>query len=430
MTRSRLLALAALVVLAADVAVVVDRVGDEPAAAPVPAPSLSPAPTAETVDEQVARVARIVEEVRGLTFTTLPQPTYLTSDELAGRVAGLVEDYTAAMADADRRILAALGAIPPDTDLRTLLQDALAGGVVGFYDTDTQELVVRAGEPGGRLSPLEELILAHELQHAVADQRLGLPDVGDDPGREDAAFAAQALVEGDATLTMQRYAEVALSVVDQLRLATEGLGGAELQPTGELPHLIRRSLEFPYREGLAFVRELVADGGWEAVDAAYERLPRTTAEILFPERYLDGEEPSPLSPVPSLEPPWQDAATVAVGAADLLFLFEAPGGDPQQALEDPYGAAAGWDGGLARLWTRGEESAIGVVLAGREGHDLCGAVTAWYQAAFPQADARRRASGERLAVEGPRQTAVVRCPDGAVHLGIAPDLDTARLLAP
>lgn len=427
MNHRRLLLLAAVVVLVADAVLVAGRVGQQaPADAGTGAP---PRAEPETTDEQFTRVARIVEEVRGLRFGSLPQPTYLPPRRLARRAARLADDYTDEMADADRRILAALGAIPPTTDLRALLRDALAQGVVGFYDPDSGELVVRARRAQERLSPLEELILAHELQHALADQHLGLPDPSEEPGKEDAAFAAQALVEGDATLTMQRYAEQALSVVDQLRLAAEGLRGGELQPTGEMPHYIRRSLEFPYQEGLAFVRRLVAEGGWEAVDAAYGRPPTSTAEVLFPERYLAQEQPVGVAAPLRLGPPWQERAVLALGAADLLLLFEAPGGDPGRALANPSGAAAGWNGGVVHLWAHQADSALGIALATRPGHDLCGAVAAWYQAAFPEHVARPRAGDERLVREGGGQAAVVRCTDAEVRLGVGPDVGIARHLA-
>ena len=45
---------------------------------------------------------------------------------------------------------------------------------------------------------------------------------------------------------------------------------------------------FPYLSGLSYACRLYVDGGWPAV-AAYDDLPQTTAEILFPE--AAGEAP-------------------------------------------------------------------------------------------------------------------------------------------
>ncbi|MBW3561250.1 MAG: hypothetical protein KY437_02010, partial [Actinobacteria bacterium] len=287
------LAVAAVLLALTGGAVAIDRSGlldpVDRATPPVAAPTATA--TVESLDAQLRRVAGIVERIRDLRFDETPEPTFLAPDELAERTAGLLEDYTEEQAREDAVLLERLGAIPFGTDLRELLSTALGEQVSGFYDPDSGELVVGTDVAGGRLGPLDELTLAHELQHALADQVLGLPGERDVPaGDEDEAFAVQSLIEGDATLTMARYAEQALSVIDQARLLTEqGRLAAELGSITELPHYVQRSLLFPYEEGLAFVSALEAQGGWEIVDAAYTRRPETTLQILRPELYLRGE---------------------------------------------------------------------------------------------------------------------------------------------
>lgn len=417
------LAAVGLLVLGLDAAVVLRRW--DPGGGGLPDAATS---ATQPVDEQLAEVARLVADVRELDFRELPRLTYLEPAALSRRVAGLLEDYSDAEADVDRRVLVALGAAPPGSDLEGMLGDALAERVAGFYDAEAGELVVGVRTRGSSLSPLEEVVLAHELQHALADQTLGLPEGQDEPGGEDAALAERALVEGDATVTMQEYAQRALSVAEQLRLAAEGLAvGAGVETGQALPHFVERSLLFPYREGAAFVSALRERGGWGAVDDAYRHLPVSTAQIIFPTRYPD-DAPRPVTPSGELAPPWQRSERLAVGAADLLFLFEAPGGDPARALDDPRGAVAGWDGGALRLWTRQGDSALSVVISRRGDDRLCGAVVAWYRAVFEDDEAAPRRRGERLAQRGDRQAAVVGCSAEKVRVGIGPDLETARAL--
>lgn len=414
----------ALLLLALDGAVLVAR---RPAG---PAP-VAPAPTS-AADPQVLRVARLVAELRGLTFEQVPEPTALPPASLAERAAALLDDYRPEDAAADRRILVTLGMLPADTDLRALLREALAGGVGGFYDRDSGELVVRSRDPATPLEPAEELILAHELIHALVDQRLGLPRVEASTGQEDAATAVAALIEGDATLVTQRYAQRALAVADQLRLAGQELrAGGDLAGTAALPYVVRRSLLLPYQEGVRFVAALLEHGGWAAVDAAYRDPPVSTAQVLFPQRYLDGEVPATPRPLGTLPAPWWRAAASALGAADLLVLFEAPGGEVSRALDDPLEAVAGWNGGALHLWNNEQDSAVGIVLVRRGDDELCGAVAAWTTASFPDLRRARRASGERLAVRGSGRAAVVACSDREVRVGVAPDLELARqLVAP
>lgn len=383
--------------------------------------------TVESLDAQLRRVAGIVERIRDLRFDETPNPTFLAADELAERTAGLLEDYTAEQAREDAVLLERLGAIPFGTDLRELVSTALGEQVAGFYDPESGELVVGTDVAGGRLGPLDELTLAHELQHALADQVLGLPGERDvPPGDEDEAFAVQSLIEGDATLTMARYAEQALSVIDQARLlAEQGRLAAELGNLTALPHYVQRSLLFPYEEGLAFVSHLESRGGWELVDAAYTRTPSTSLEILEPERYLTGKVDitDPRDPgSPGTD--WEEIDHVAVGAADLLFLFEAPGGDTSRALDDPRAAAVAWRGGEARIWEREGSYAVGVALAGETG--LCEAVTAWYRAAFRGSIFAPTGTGLRADGE---QDAEIRCAGGQVRIGIAQDARTAAAIA-
>lgn len=419
----RRVSLAVVVVMVAAVTVLLVR-SDR---SPTPAPAPSPTGAAETLAEQLERVTRTVAELRQLPFDELPAPTFLTPEELAEEAAAVVEDYTLADADIDVRVLSLLGAVEPGTDLRQLLSVALAEQVAGFYDPEDGRLVVGTRDASRRLGPLDELVLAHELEHALVDQVIGLPDLEVQAGDEDRAFAHQALIEGDATVLMEEYATVAFSFIDQLRLAGESFALAgQLENLTEMPHVIQRTLLMPYEEGAVFVRTLLDEGGWAAVDDAYRSPPDSTADILYPERYLSGEEHVAPRPVPVPGGAWVHGATMGFGAADLLLLFEAPGGEPDRALEVPRERAAAWNGGTLALFQQGDVSSVGIGMADRGG--LCLSVTAWYEAAFPEAMASVDPDGTAV-FDGATQDAVVRCPPDEVRVGIAPDLGTARTLA-
>lgn len=432
MSRGRWAALTAAVVATAvaigGVLVLTDtppEIAEPPAGTPSPTTPSPSAEATETLDEQIERVAGVVADIRELAFDEQPSPTIVSPSELADRVGEQVSTYTTEEADLDGRLLVLLGALPPESDLRELLVAAYSEQVAGYYDSESGELVVGSGEQEERLSALNEVILAHELQHALADQALGLPELEDlGEGREDEVLARQALVEGDATVTMQQYMQVGLSVVDQLMIAREAAEmQAGLADLTELPPYLQGSIEFPYTYGGEFVAALLADGGWPAVDAAYASPPATTAEILFPQRYLAGW--SARAPPSTGEPggSWERARSYAFGAADLLLLLAAPGGDPDRAVDDPRAAAESWEGGEVILWIDGQRSAAAISLAGQ---DLCGPVETWYAASFP--DASRSTSGERVVLAGDRQTAVLRCDGTGVRLGIAPDQTVATSL--
>lgn len=382
-------------------------------------------PDTSTVDG----VATALEDVRGLSFQEMPQPRYLSAAQMADEVREeFFEGYPAQDAEHDQRALGLLGAIPPDMDLRTTLSQFLGEQVRGFYDPENGELVVEGS--GTQLDPVGKVTLAHELDHALTDQVLGIPlDEPPGPGEEDGALAVRALAEGDATLAMSMFASRALSYEEQVSVNFSSFPDqGSVTEIAQVPHYLARTILFPYLEGLLFVCQLQVKGGWEAVDRAYHDPPTTSAQILFPDRYQAGEDAVDPRDPGGLASPWVRADVTAVGAADLLFLFEAPGGDPGNGLADPLDLAAAWAGGEMHLWTRGQRSALGVALAQREGEpSLCRSVGRWYEAAF---DARETgvAPGETLALDGDTQDAVLRCRGGEVRLGIAPDVATARAL--
>lgn len=428
--RAGIVAAAAVVVAVAAGIVLLGRAGDAPVTSPEEPRATPTARPTETLEEQVARVARVVADVRELEFVRLPELTLMTDAEVADRIQTELDAYTAEDAELEGRILELLGALPADTDLKELLTTALSEQVAGFYDPDTGELVVNAEDRGRRVGRIEEVTLAHELQHALADQVLGLPDLaGEDPMAGDALLAQQSLIEGDATLTMQRYTEVGFSTIDQLMLAAESAALADqLEAMTSLPHYIQESLLFPYQAGLGFVQAVHADGGWAAVDAVYADPPATTAQILFPDRYLAGEDTAvEVTPPPPLPGPWALARSASFGAADLHLLLRAPGGDPERAVGAAERVAGSWRGGRLDLFVDGDRSALATTFATSDLDRSCRATVTWLARA--DEDARTRpADGGSTVVTGPARDAVVTCADGEVRVGIAADVETAARL--
>ncbi len=384
---------------------------------------------ADDAAAQVEEITARVEAIRGHRFGQDVSPEFVTGEEVGRRIADEINtEYSADEADADLRILAALGAVPADTDLRALLAELLAGQVVGFYDTETEALVVASGDPSAPLDVLTQSILAHELDHALVDAIFGLPDE-ELEGPSDAALALLALVEGDAVLAQERFLLSAIEPGLLLGLAADPEVAEALAQLQSFPHFLRAELAFPYGEGALFVCGLYAQGGWPAVDVAYRERPTTTAQILFPQRYAAREGAVDPRDPGALGGAWVRASTDTIGAAELMWLFEAPGDDPRVGIDDPLDAVEAWAGGEVHLWTDGPASAVGVALVDRGNGTLCAAVARWYAAAFPgDRDAERR-PGETLARDGQTQDAVLRCADRDVRLGIAPDLATARALA-
>ena len=383
-----------------------------------------------SLEAQVEDIARAVEDLRGLSFPSDVQPVFVSSEEMARRVRALVEEsYPPEIADFDTRLLTALGMLPAGYDLMSAQLDLLDTGVAGYYDPETSELVVAISDRDQPLGAIDQVTLAHEMIHALTDARLGLPDAIEDPGADtETARAQQALIEGDATLGMQQFSLGALGFEEQLSMLTDPrLLGAQ-QEAGEFPYVLSNGVQLPYLEGMSFTCAVYASGGWDAVDLAYDDPPTNTSQILFPERFiLDRVEALDPQPVGSPIGDWETLRQVGFGAIDLLMLFSAPGDDPGASLSDPRERARAWAGGQAAVWSRGEDTAVGISLvdSGEGSTPLCESMISWELAAFPDSrDLSRTAVG--LTHSGEDRVAVILCDGSGVQLGIASDLDSAR----
>jgi hypothetical protein len=183
---------------------------------------------------------------------------------------------------------ALFGLVPADLDLRAVLLDLYTEQVAGFYDPDSTALFVLDDQPPEAL----EALLIHELVHAVQDQTADLDRLTDPEQGNDRSTAAQAAIEGHATLVMLEYlterargAPVDLGDVPdfgaQIRPALEGMA-ARFPALAGAPRVVRESLLFPYVEGAGFVQRLWVGSERVAPFGAY--LPQSTEQVLTGDR--------------------------------------------------------------------------------------------------------------------------------------------------
>lgn len=315
--------------LAAAIALAASAAGQD-AAAPRPAtppPAATPAASrgdlAARLQESVAAAQKVVEEIRRVPFRGPVASALLPEKALRAALSKkLVEDLPTTF-EKYEAALVALGLVEPTPDLKSRLTELYAKQVVGFYDPAESKFYVVPERAGNGLAGtdglgpetaelMEEALLVHELTHALQDQRLGLDKkmkaLKDD---SDALFALQALLEGEATVVMaealvRRLPEESRALLSADRLsemlssfATGNLN--EVEGADGVPEFFVKGLLFPYLEGTKYVQKRREAGapkpgatttagdakpalGWEGVDELYRRLPKTTSEILHPER--------------------------------------------------------------------------------------------------------------------------------------------------
>ncbi len=204
--------------------------------------------------------------------------------------AQFAEENPAEYVAAYDRLLTRLGLFPAEDELADTYIELLGSQVLGLYDDETRKLYVVAREGG--LGGTEKVTLAHEIDHALQDQHFTLRTVvpeGRDQG--DQALGALSLIEGDATLVMTIWASTNLTPQEALELIEDAQDPEQAAVLAEAPPILRDGLVFPYEAGLSLALGLRSDGGWGAVDAAYDRPPASTEQVIHPEKYASHEQP-------------------------------------------------------------------------------------------------------------------------------------------
>jgi hypothetical protein len=326
------------------------------------------------------------------------------------------------------RAMELLGELPPGTDLPRLINRVQAESVLGFYlpgRAPKGGLYVRSSRG---LDPYAKIILAHELTHAVTDQRFDLTHadrLAAATASEDELAAYSGLVEGDATLTMQRYLAERLTPAEQ---ASAGVAAAsERTPVRDAaPAVIRESMLFPYQEGLRFVRALYQLGGWAAVNRAYRDPPTSTEQLLHPERYLGDRDRPQKVDVPDLSGRlgggWRSGIELSFGELDARLLLQG-----ELAVTTAETAAAGWDGGRLRTFQRGDRTALALRTvwdSTAEATQFCNAMRGWAAGRFGPAT---RSAGT-LHWSGAGQRTTLTCRGPRVAWLSAPDQPTLNRL--
>ena len=306
---------------------------------------------------RIDTVAQEVARIRGLPLKRPIPNDVVGRDELRARLLKMAgEDKTAAESAAEAFALERWGLIPPGLDYEAMVVDLLTEQIAGYYDPDTKKLTI--SRSAGDDPAWAEMVLAHELDHALQDQSFNLKTFEDLPSSEgDAAAARRALVEGDGiALMVEVMVARAHSKVDWANpeLATGIERSMSVPGTGDdkidrAPIAIREAMLFPYRAGFGLIAALRRRQPWSAVDAAFARPPKSTEQVLHPERYFADDPPIPVAVrVPVALPGFAIAHATVWGELGFDLWLRSHGVDERGAAV----AAEGWGGDRAVVLTR------------------------------------------------------------------------------
>lgn len=191
---------------------------------------------------------------------------------------------------AEQAIYKSFGFLPYDFDYEKGLVQLYLDQLGGYYDPVKKHYVMAAWIPDF----LQNSVAVHELTHALQDQHFNLETFMDHQKYStDELLARSALVEGDATAVMMDYS---FRQLNQPTLAQKpdvssiilqnSLGTFMMPGLSHIPLSLKLMLLFPYSSGLRFAHEGLKLNGYLAINKMFQSPPKSTEEILHPEKYF------------------------------------------------------------------------------------------------------------------------------------------------
>jgi hypothetical protein len=229
------------------------------------------------------------------------------------------------------------GLIPDSLELRPTMIDLLTEQIAGYYDPDSNALYIPAD-----IGPMQlRIVVSHELVHALQDQYVHLDSIITQRHANDRRSAAQAILEGQATV-----AQIPVLMPEQQpdtfplgwfwkQRAAMAAQQAQMKEFARAPLWLREGLVFPYLGGADFIVWFRRKYFGRSV---LDSMPRSTEQILHPDRYAAHDEPTDVSFAPGEADTvrWEDN----LGEFETRLLFQQLLGDEGEATT----LATGWDG--------------------------------------------------------------------------------------
>lgn len=273
------------------------------------------------------------------------------------------DDKDARRMERSEIVLKKFGLIDADFQLRPFLVKLLDEQIAGYYDSKTKTVNLLDWIAPDAQKP----VLAHELTHALQDQRVNL-DKWENQTSDDISHsyaqdrkhvatdeddtAREAVLEGQAMAVFVDYSlapkHLTLRSAPQLvQDLTDNMTDDSDSPVlARAPLLLQESLLFPYKDGLKFEAALIegSKSPAGAFAAVLDRPPDSSYEIMNPRAY-ERKVKVPLLNMPDIHPvidaQYNPYDIGVMGELDVRILSELFGGTDIADELTPQ-----WDGGI------------------------------------------------------------------------------------
>lgn len=329
-------------------------------------------------------IAERVAGIRGMEFTGPVGADVRTAEQFETFVREEIEkEYGTDKFQGQAAAFRLLGLIPKDLDLKEAFIALLKDQVGGWYDPATKAFYMVDRFNQGMMA---DIIMAHELTHALDDQHFDLAGLFEEYGggkNGDAEFAMRSVAEGSGMQLMNIYSrdyvpgDIASGVLappdgEELMKIMEEQG----QALDGMPPFLVMTLALPYIVGNTFLANdtnfssaALTDISKEVIIQAFSNLPISSEQVIHPEKYWDAEQidlPREVAMTRWIEgapEDWKllDTDTLGELGCFVLTAEELPSLADQAALMTAQWtneAATGWGGDRYALFGAGEEARL------------------------------------------------------------------------
>lgn len=276
-------------------------------------------PTPPDLRRRIDALQKVVASIRGARFSRPVQGRYVPRSRLLE-----VYDSTS-FEDGDpadtawESMLWAFGFVDSLDETDRSADSVDRESIGAFYARGVLWVVDDVGDSDGEL----DVTIAHELAHALQDQRWDLQRSTAAAVGIDSRLALQYLIEGEArlveTLFRSRSRDSALAALPDMPL--EAYRDSLRAGDGLDPELVTIPVFHPYEQGAHVLAARLRAGGWEAIDRWWRHPPRSTACFLFQGAACFLHRAPPLAPLELLPDGWRRIHRGTLGAvyADVLL---------------------------------------------------------------------------------------------------------------
>ncbi|MGM9999670.1 MAG: hypothetical protein ACI38Q_09840 [Candidatus Bruticola sp.] len=266
-----------------------------------------------SLGRQIRHLVTETERVRGLHFKESVKCHFCTQNEASNYLLEANRQEAKPHIDGRRNLFFHhLGLLEQGQNFKNYADLLYSEQVRGLYDTVNKILLVVTDileEPklDAIISKLlnhfnidlSDLLLVHELCHALQDQNFDLGGkLASTEGCLDKELALTAVAEGDATRTMFSYLASSMGlngdtiskyIVSSPQLVEKGLN--QFPQLEKAPLIVRAVTLMPYFNGLDFCQVLEEQQGIAGINGAFANPPASTEHILHPFKHIKKVDP-------------------------------------------------------------------------------------------------------------------------------------------